>query len=207
MHRQPIYNIESPWDRNEWRFARLFSRRFDDLVGWYDHGPTDHRFGVHKNSGDGRGVFTRIGENQGDMRGNIYCIPRGLHFADVDGDGLDDIICVSPTGDLHMSRNNGDGDRNANRLPTFEYLGRIMTGKAPQKQIRLADIDGDGRVDYGVVHGNGNVEFWRNGGTGKTPGFWQHLGVRSTMSPLTAANDRNDGIRFEDINGDASQTP
>lgn len=120
----------------------------------------------------------------------------------MDGDGLDDIVCVSPTGDLHISRNMGNGNRGSSRLPTFEYLGKIMTGKAEQSRIRLADIDGDGRVDYGVVHDSGAVEFWRNSGTGKTPGFWQHLGIRSTMVPGPATLTRNDGIRFEDINGD-----
>ncbi|KAG9255973.1 uncharacterized protein F5Z01DRAFT_531189 [Emericellopsis atlantica] len=194
-----IFEIESPWDRNQWRWARLFSRKYDDLLGWYDYEENDHRFGVWKNSGDGAGKFTRIG----DLHGNIYCIPRGLRFADVDGDGLDDIVCVSPTGDLHVSRNTGDGDRGSSRLPTFKYLGKIMTGKAEQSRIRLADIDGDGRVDYGVVHeDSGAVEFWRNSGTGETPGFWQHLGIRSTMVPGPWTSTRNAGIRFEDINGD-----
>lgn len=104
-----------------------------------------------------------------------------------------------------MSRNRGDGSRSANRLPTFEYLGMIMTGKAKQDRIRLADIDGDGRVDYGVVRDNGHVEFWRNSGTGKTPGFWQHLGVRSTMPPNVIS--QLEGIRFEDVNGDVRISP
>ncbi|KAM5386753.1 hypothetical protein ACJZ2D_000046 [Fusarium nematophilum] len=66
---------------------------------------------------DGEGKFTRIG----DLCGNIYCIPRGLHFVDVNGDGLDDIVCVSPTGDLRMSLNNGNG--NGNSLLAFTYKG------------------------------------------------------------------------------------
>lgn len=31
--------------------------------------------------------------------------------------------------------------------------------------VVLADIDGDGRGDYGRVDYDGNVQFWRNGGT------------------------------------------
>lgn len=38
--------IESQWDRNQWRFARLFNRQYDDLVGWYEFATNDHRFGV-----------------------------------------------------------------------------------------------------------------------------------------------------------------
>lgn len=43
---QVILEIESPWDRNQWRWARLFSRKYDDLLGWYDYETNDHRFGV-----------------------------------------------------------------------------------------------------------------------------------------------------------------
>ncbi|KAL2205673.1 hypothetical protein CC79DRAFT_1311155 [Sarocladium strictum] len=195
---QPIMTIESKWDRNQWRFGRLFNRRYDDLMGWHGGANSEHLFGVWKNSADGNGKFQHIG----DLKGNIYCIPRGLHFVDVDGDGLDDIVCVSPTGDLHMSRNSGDGS--GNRLPTFEYLGQIMTGKGQQSRVRLADIDGDGRIDYGIIEDSGNVRFWRNGGTGKKPEFWQALGIRSTMAPGggNTLDARFKGLRFQDINGD-----
>ena len=44
--KQVILEIESAWDRNQWRFARLFSRDYDDLLGWYDLGEGEHRFGV-----------------------------------------------------------------------------------------------------------------------------------------------------------------
>lgn len=99
-----------------------------------------------KNSADGKGKFQHIG----DLEGKIYCIPRGLRFVDVDGDGLDeDIVCVSLPGDLHMSRNNGDGS--SNRLPNFEYLGQIMSGKGQHSRARLAGIGGDGRIGYGIT--------------------------------------------------------
>ena len=38
--------IESPWDRKQWRFARLFNPLYDDLLGWYEYATNDHRFGV-----------------------------------------------------------------------------------------------------------------------------------------------------------------
>ncbi|KFA66600.1 hypothetical protein S40285_08276 [Stachybotrys chlorohalonatus IBT 40285] len=188
--------IESQWDRNQWRFARLFNRQYDDLVGWYEFGPNNHRYGVWKNSANGQGAYNKIG----DHLGNIYCIPRGLHFADVNGDGLDDIVCVSPAGDLHMSLNLGNGG--GNTPPSFRYIGSIKTGEAPQDRIRLADIDGDGRVDYGVVADNGQVRFWRNEGTGEKPEYRQALGVRSTMAPGDSGTANLAGIQFPDINGD-----
>ena len=41
-----ILKIDSEWDRNQWRFARLFSRDYDDLLGWFNKTSDDHRFGL-----------------------------------------------------------------------------------------------------------------------------------------------------------------
>ncbi len=40
-----ILEVVSDWDRKQWRFARLFSSEYDDLVAWYDV-DDKHRFGV-----------------------------------------------------------------------------------------------------------------------------------------------------------------
>lgn len=62
-------------------------------------------------------------------------------------DGLDDLVCIHPNGDLQLSINNGDGS--GSTPPTFKDLGIIRrnSGRA-QEFVRLADIDGDGRGDY-----------------------------------------------------------
>ena len=99
------------------------------------------------------------------------------------------------------------GNNGGSTPPSFKYIGKIKSGEASQDRIRLADIDGHGRVDYGVVSDNGNVRFWRNGGTGDKPEFWQALGVRSTMSPGESGSSNLAGIRFSDINGDVSPHP
>ncbi|KAK7420361.1 hypothetical protein QQX98_002784 [Neonectria punicea] len=188
-----ILTVESDWDRNQWRFARLFSRGYDDLVGWFELEPGVHAFGVWKNSADGQGKFTRIG----DLHPNMYCIPRGLHFIDMNADGLDDIVCIGQEGNLYLSINKGDG--NGDKPPTFGFLDKIKENEGyAQDRVRLADIDGDGRGDYGILDDGGNVHFWRNGGVKNKPEFWQKLGLRF---PAKGMGDIR-GVRFEDINGD-----
>lgn len=43
---QVILEIDSEFDRNQWRFARLFSRDYDDLLGWFELSENEHRFHV-----------------------------------------------------------------------------------------------------------------------------------------------------------------
>lgn len=68
------------FDRNQWFFARLFSRDRDDLLEWYTlaDGVTV-RYRVWKNNGDGN--FARIG----DLNVADNCIPAGVNFIDVNG--------------------------------------------------------------------------------------------------------------------------
>ena len=65
-------------------------------------------------------------------------------------------------------------------------------------RVVLGDIDGDGRLDYGVIQRNGDIHFWRNNGIGNTIRSWQSLGLRSPSRPL----DTQDGYSMWDLNGD-----
>ena len=118
----------------------------------------------------------------------------------MNADGLDDAVCINPDGHLYLSINEGNGS--GDRLPTFRYIGRIKDSEATQARVRLADIDGDGRGDYGVIRDNGDIAFWRNGWVNDAPDYWQPLGVRSTIRALSTGSEHFPGIRFEDINGD-----
>lgn len=42
-----VFTIESKWDRDQWFFARLFSRDYDDLLGWYEVGITASSLLLH----------------------------------------------------------------------------------------------------------------------------------------------------------------
>jgi hypothetical protein len=64
--------------------------------------------------------------------------------------------------------------------PRFEFIGKIKEDRFPQENVRLGDIDGDGRLDFCGVDGDGTVTCWRNGGVGDAPtseydGYWQGM--------------------------------
>ncbi|KAJ4264235.1 hypothetical protein NW762_005429 [Fusarium torreyae] len=185
--------IESSDDLNQYRFAKLFGSESDELVGWYEQHNGNHAFGVWKSNGDGS--FTKID----DMNPDISCKPAGINFIDMNGDGYDDLVCIGPDGTAQLSINQGDGDKKAGKPPCFKVHGEIKKNEGfKQDRVRLADIDGDGRGDYCVIDNKGDIQCWRNGGTGEAPEFWQSLGTRFT------AKDMGDmqGVRFADINGD-----
>ncbi|KAK4222286.1 SGNH hydrolase-type esterase domain-containing protein [Podospora fimiseda] len=119
------------------------------------------------------------------------CIFRGIRFADINGDGLDDLLCIATNGDTFASINKGDYKFSAPRI----WKNNVGL---PQGRVRLADIDGDGRKDYCVVANNGDISCWRNGGQGDYAEYWEPLGVI-----FTGQNMGNvDGVFFADINGD-----
>ena len=158
--------IQSQFDRQQWFTAKLFSPNKDDILGWYNSTATSAMFGVWKNTGTTTTAgFTRVD----DLNPDLYCTPDGITFIDMNSDGLDDMVCVDSSGNAYLSINQGDGT--ASKLPTFKRVSDsalIMTGKAAQSQIRIADIDGDGRGDYCVIDAtNGNIHVYRNGWVGK----------------------------------------
>ncbi|KAI1841397.1 hypothetical protein JX266_012408 [Neoarthrinium moseri] len=189
-----VLTITSDWDRDQWRFARLFSTARDDLVGWFEKSPGVAAYGVWKNNGDyNTAVFDKIA----DMTVDDNCIPRGVRFIDVNGDGLDDFVCIAPNGDVYASINKGNG--NAKTPPTFHSIGLWKENVGwTQEHIVLADIDGDGRADYCYWDDGGNIRCWRNGWIDDKPKYWQNLGMRFAAKGMGDAH----GVRFEDINGD-----
>ncbi|KAF5658685.1 killer toxin subunits alpha beta [Fusarium heterosporum] len=185
--------ITSSNDLNQYRFAKLFGRESDELVGWYEQSDGNHSFGVWKSNGDGS--FTKID----DLNPDLFCKPAGINFIDMNGDGFDDLVCIGPDGNAQLSVNQGDGDKDGDKPPTFKHHGEIKENEGfGQAHVRLADIDGDGRGDYCVIDDKGDIQCWRNGGTGEVPEYWQSLGTRFTSKNMGDMN----GVRFADINGD-----
>jgi lysophospholipase L1-like esterase len=109
----------------------------------------------------------------------LDCLTRGIRWGDVNGDGLDDFICINQAGNMYVAINRGD---NPPRFEALENGGLIREGYswAKQDRIRLGDIDGDGRLDYCALDDTGDIFCWRNGGVGDAPtdrynGYWQSI--------------------------------
>ncbi|GIK05073.1 hypothetical protein Aspvir_009172 [Aspergillus viridinutans] len=191
-----VLTVESDYDRNQWFFVRLFARERDDFVGWYERNDGSQWYGVWRNTGDEANLFTKIA----DMNVSIACIPRGVNFIDINADGLDDFVCIGPGGDAYPSINQGDGDIGSGKPPSFKDIGQIKDAVSgyPQAQVRLGDVDGDGRADYCVFDAAGDMTCWRNGWIEDKPAYWQGLGQRfsgKNMGNLTS-------VRLEDIHSD-----
>ncbi|AEO70515.1 carbohydrate esterase family 3 protein [Thermothielavioides terrestris NRRL 8126] len=92
------------------------------------------------------------------------------------------------------------------RPPTFTSIGVVVPDIAPFKasDVRIADIDGDGRADLCFVHDNGDIGCSRNGGVG-TNHYWQGFstadGLRGIVFTGKQKGNKN-GVRLADLNGD-----
>ncbi|GGP66221.1 FG-GAP-like repeat-containing protein [Streptomyces abikoensis] len=119
-------------------------------------------------------------------------VPRGDHRVDIDGDGKADYVVVERDGTVRAWRNRGGG------RDEWDDLGRIATGVpgASGRDVRFADIDGDGKADYLVVGADGSVRAWRNAGGGRDD--WSPYGLIATGVPGATG----DQVRFADIDGD-----
>jgi hypothetical protein len=168
------------------RFADLTGDGRDELI-------TINRDGTitaWKNDGSfprrGWGTFAEIGrEWSGD--------PAAIHFADVDGDGLADLIGVDTADDaiLRVWTNTGAFPGWPWADPVGLGLGRVDLTRA-----RFADLTGDGRADLVTETATGGLRLGR--GTGAVPG-WPWADPVS-LGPATGSG--LSGLRFADLDGD-----
>ena len=114
-------------------------------------------------------------------------------FADIDGDGRDEMISIRPNGDVYAWRNAG----NWNGLTYDGTFKLVAQGFTDASRVRFADIDGDGRDEILNINGNGDVYAYRN------IGGWNSTTYTGTECKLVAQGF-TDALRtqFADIDGD-----
>ncbi|MCX4985131.1 FG-GAP-like repeat-containing protein [Streptomyces sp. NBC_00572] len=113
-----------------------------------------------------------------------------VRFADLNADGRADYLTVAADGSLRAWLNNGVG-------AGWTSLGAYASGTgAPGDQVRLADIDADGRADYLTVAADGSVRAWLNQG-GNGNGGWTAAGQIASGTGAAGST-----VRFVDLNAD-----
>ncbi|MFJ5552562.1 FG-GAP-like repeat-containing protein [Streptomyces sp. NPDC093225] len=138
--------------------------------------------------GDGRGGW----EDLGQVATGLTTDRTRVRFADWDGDGRADYLCIAETGSVSVYLNRG-GDGHGGWTP----VGNVATGLTRDAgQVRFVDFDGDGRTDYTLVRPDGPVTVFLNKG-GDGHGGWQDRGT-------VAAGVTNDPgrVRWTDFDGD-----
>ncbi|KAH8170141.1 GDSL-like lipase/Acylhydrolase family protein [Sarocladium implicatum] len=178
-----VLTITSAWDRNQWRFARLFRQDRDDLVGWFeDNGKV--KYGCWRN--DGGGKFTKI--NDLDVKDN--CPIEGIHFVDVSFDSTVTVSMTSPAS--HQTAMSLRPSTNGTETEQILLLLSILDSGNRASLV----LSCDGRCDYIALADNGDARIWRNGWIDDKPAYWQALGLRFTGKGMGDLR----GVRFEDIN-------
>ncbi|MBP2029401.1 RHS repeat-associated protein [Methanohalophilus levihalophilus] len=113
----------------------------------------------------------------------------GVHFADVNGDGLADVIKGNSSRDAWI--NNGTGwVQNSTWTPPVEFYDDSRT--------RLSDVNGDGLIDIVSAYNNGTEHYdaWINNGTG-----WEQ---NNSWNPPTYffQSGSTIAVQLADVNGD-----
>jgi lysophospholipase L1-like esterase len=160
-------------------------------------------------NGDGKADYVFLDDKSGAVTlwlntgsGRTEETGQGILFADLNGDGRDEYLFVDEDGSVTAYLNLGGSNPGQ---PGWLPQGVIANGVgAKQHQIRFADINGDGRVEYLVVDDEtGAVTSWANegspqGNNGPDAGkvVWASQGTIATGVGV------GKGVRFADINGD-----
>jgi hypothetical protein len=182
------------WNRASVRFADLDGDRKDDLIG------------VNV-SGDGLiRAFRNVDGINGNWDGPYYVgsgwtNPAVARFADIDGDGRDDLISVNAdgSGKILAYRNNG----HAFQAWPWTDPAPIGYGWSNADTVRFADINGDGADDLIGINNwsNGAITVWPNNQLVNSLN-WGTWPWTNTSYTIGAGWYNPSLVRFADINGD-----
>jgi len=163
-------------------------------------------------SGSSKGTYAWINTGRGWVQDNRWACPdyfvasnsqdRGVRIADVNGDGLPDILRAyyysGSSKGTYAWINTGTGwVADTTWLPPEYFVG----SNGADRGVRIVDVNGDGLPDilrayYYSGSSNGNYA-WINTGKG-----WVADNTWKSSAYLVGADSRDLGTRIEDLNGD-----
>ena len=186
---------------NAMRLADVNGDGLADLVQSYDTDPARHRVWLNTGSGWSLSTWTvptEAGFVKDDGQSN------GVQLADVNGDGLDDLLQSygNSPGQHRVWLNNNAGWAAATAVVplgtefTEGFDDRIDNG------VRLADVNGDGRVDFIQADGgvSGQQRVWLNNGLAWDNPTYNVPPEAAFTEPSNGHADN--GVRLADVDGD-----
>ncbi|MEM5404427.1 SpvB/TcaC N-terminal domain-containing protein [Paraburkholderia unamae] len=166
---------------------------------------SDGRMDLATLSGPSPGFFERTRDREWTPFQRFHSLPsvalegRNVHYLDVDGDGLTDILIAEDEAFVWYPSEGRDGYGPAARVsrPLDDAHGAMVLSTDDTQVIFVADMSGDGMADLVRVR-NGEVSYWPNLGYGR---FGARIAMKS--APMFDRADLFDPkrVRLGDIDG------
>ncbi len=145
-------------------------------------------------------IATGPGSSATALPGNLVTgLGDQVVFADMNGDGRDDLVIISAyDGSLQLWLNGGqNASGNVTWIAQQGPLTPVVGGDSGS-HIRIADMNGDLKADYVDVADNSSVKAWINGGARSTGG-WNWTFAGTIASGVGAPGSQ---VQFADMDND-----
>ncbi|MFF8915662.1 protein kinase [Streptomyces sp. NPDC015032] len=120
-----------------------------------------------------------------------------IRFADVTGGGRDDYLLIEPDSRTKAWYNRDFQSKDGREYLDWAAPDEISGSAAEAKEIRYADINGDGRADRILVTAKGGARAWINEGAKGAGGKFRDIGRIAGDADVPQKD-----VQFADIDGD-----
>jgi hypothetical protein len=127
-----------------------------------------------------------------------------VHFADLNGDGRAEYLCVHDDSSVDCWLNGAGPDNGANAGKiTWLPQGKIANGIGKDGAgVRFADLNGDGRAEYSYVNTDGSVEAYLNLGSADQGANAGRVSWTPQGTIASGVGAGRESVIFADVNGD-----